>query len=450
MKVVYVDVNRCLGCMSCQRICTFHQARKCNGQTPNIWVSVDMDRRKIFTSTCLQCQSAWCLKACPAGALTRDPETQAVVVDEAVCVGCGMCVIACPSATSTWNPASGSRPSATCAAAGPNASRSAWPRPSISVTSMNLLISNVKGPGQASVEAADSRSGKEGRGSGMKERTAVKNGTVKTLCRMCNTRCSIEVTIKDGIMTGILPGCGNPVNDGRICPRGKAGLDHFYHRDRILKPLKRMADGSFAQIARSRPWTRSLSAWRPSNPNTAPGRSASGKGRAPVSSSRRDMSGDSSTASDRPIIFPTTRPASTGDTWATAWSRASGTPIPIFPKARLILLLGSNPPVCHPPFMKEFADARSKGARLVVIDPRLNPIGCWADIFAQPCPGTDGALAWGLIHLLIQSGSYDRDFVSTVIRWDSRPSPLMPNASPQRSSRRRAGYTRMWFGPSRI
>jgi len=96
MKVVYVDVNRCLGCMSCQRICIFRQARKHNGQSPNIWVSVDMDRRKIFTSTCLQCPSAWCLKACPAGALRRDPETQAVVVDESACVGCGMCVISCP------------------------------------------------------------------------------------------------------------------------------------------------------------------------------------------------------------------------------------------------------------------------------------------------------------------------------------------------------------------
>ena len=86
----------------------------------------------------------------------------------------------------------------------------------------------------------------------MRERTIVRNGTVKTLCRMCNTRCSIDVTIQDGIMTGILPGEGNPVNNGRICPRGKAALDQFYHRDRILAPLKRMPDGSFAEIERER------------------------------------------------------------------------------------------------------------------------------------------------------------------------------------------------------
>ena len=61
--------------------------------------------------------------------------------------------------------------------------------------------------------------------------------------------------------------------------------------------------------------------------------------------------------------------------------------------------------------MREFADARSKGAKLVMIDPRLNPVACYADIFAQPYPGTDGALAWGLIWYLIKTNNYDRDLV---------------------------------------
>ena len=61
--------------------------------------------------------------------------------------------------------------------------------------------------------------------------------------------------------------------------------------------------------------------------------------------------------------------------------------------------------------MREFADAREKGANLVVIDPRLNPIACYADIFAQPYPGTDGALIWGLINYLIESRNYDSELV---------------------------------------
>ena len=79
-------------------------------------------------------------------------------------------------------------------------------------------------------------------------------------------------------------------------------------------------------------------------------------------------------------------------------------PFSYYAKADLILLFGTNPPVCHPPFMAEFADAKANGANLVVIDPRLNPIACYADIFAQPLPGTDGAMAWGLIRYLVKAG----------------------------------------------
>lgn len=246
----------------------------------------------------------------------------------------------------------------------------------------------------------------------MKERTAVRNGTVKTLCRMCNTRCSIDVVIRDGIMTDILPGPGNPVNDGRICPRGKAALDHFYHRDRILTPLKRMPGGAFAPIDRERALdeiaermaalksgygARSVGVWK-------------GEGVGFLQQEgyvRRFIHGFGS-----PNYFSNDSSCFNGRYLGNRLVTGFWNPYPRFPTARLILLLGSNPPVCHPPFMKEFADARSQGARLVVIDPRLNPIGCWADIFAQPIPGTDGALAWGLIHLLIASGNYDRDFVA--------------------------------------
>ncbi|MDO9110250.1 MAG: molybdopterin-dependent oxidoreductase, partial [Desulfatirhabdiaceae bacterium] len=84
----------------------------------------------------------------------------------------------------------------------------------------------------------------------MKVKTACENGLVRTLCRMCDTRCGIDVHIKDGVMTDITPAEGNPVNQGRICPRGYAGLDVFYHPDRILKPLKRQANGGFIEISR--------------------------------------------------------------------------------------------------------------------------------------------------------------------------------------------------------
>ena len=96
MNIVYVELNRCIACLNCERACSFQKWEHRLGSTANIFVSVDMDRRRIFAGTCLQCETALCMDVCPVDALTRDPVTSAVVVDNRTCLSCGMCIIACP------------------------------------------------------------------------------------------------------------------------------------------------------------------------------------------------------------------------------------------------------------------------------------------------------------------------------------------------------------------
>ena len=96
MKVIFVEPDRCLGCRNCERICSVQGSGGFKRKNANIWVQIDLDTRSIFTMTCQQCETASCLEICPAAAIRRDPETQAVVVDETACLGCKMCVHACP------------------------------------------------------------------------------------------------------------------------------------------------------------------------------------------------------------------------------------------------------------------------------------------------------------------------------------------------------------------
>jgi len=96
MNIVYVDLDRCIACHNCERACLFHKLEQRDGSTANIFVSVDMDLRRIFAGTCLQCESALCMSVCPVNALSRDPLTSAIVVDTDTCFSCGMCTIACP------------------------------------------------------------------------------------------------------------------------------------------------------------------------------------------------------------------------------------------------------------------------------------------------------------------------------------------------------------------
>jgi anaerobic carbon-monoxide dehydrogenase iron sulfur subunit len=96
MNVVYIEIDRCIACQSCERICFFHHAQVHHVHASGIFVHVDLDLRRIFTVTCRQCEVAMCMKVCPSGAISRDPQTHAVVVDVSRCIGCGMCVAACP------------------------------------------------------------------------------------------------------------------------------------------------------------------------------------------------------------------------------------------------------------------------------------------------------------------------------------------------------------------
>jgi assimilatory nitrate reductase catalytic subunit len=81
-----------------------------------------------------------------------------------------------------------------------------------------------------------------------------------------------------------------------------------------------------------------------------------------------------------------------------------------------VLLVGSNVAETMPPFMSHLARQRESGGRLVVVDPRRTPTAAAADLHLQPQPGTDLALANGLLHIAVEEGLVDSVFVATRTR----------------------------------
>src|SRR6266700_2810831 len=81
--------------------------------------------------------------------------------------------------------------------------------------------------------------------------------------------------------------------------------------------------------------------------------------------------------------------------------------------ADLLLLVGSNAAWCHPVlFQRMIANKQKRGARIVVIDPRLTDSAGDADLFLGLKPGTDTALFSGLLAYLADSGALDRDYIA--------------------------------------
>ena len=230
-----------------------------------------------------------------------------------------------------------------------------------------------------------------------------------TVCRMCDEGCGIDVHLNDGHIIEVRGNAQHPLNRGWLCGKGRAAVDLVYHPERLHSPLKRTSRGwqvvaleqaldeiaSRLLEARGRCGARSVGVW---------------KGEALGFAQQEQLA--------RRFIYAFGSPNYLSNNSMCAVARAIGyqvtvgrVPVPDFVNARCIVLWGTNPPYSQPRASREVSAARRRGARLVVADPRLSAIARQADVHAQVRPGTDGALAWGLIHELIISGAYDTSFV---------------------------------------
>lgn len=104
MKKVYVNEKVCIGCHLCEIYCQLHHAQsddlikvfKKESPRPVPRLRVEENGVVSLSVRCQHCDDAPCVRACLTGALSRDPETSVVTVDEDRCIGCGTCMLVCP------------------------------------------------------------------------------------------------------------------------------------------------------------------------------------------------------------------------------------------------------------------------------------------------------------------------------------------------------------------
>ncbi|MFC9896670.1 molybdopterin-dependent oxidoreductase [Nocardia sp. NPDC127579] len=93
-----------------------------------------------------------------------------------------------------------------------------------------------------------------------------------------------------------------------------------------------------------------------------------------------------------------------------------------FEHADLFFVIGANMADCHPILFLRMADRLKAGAKLIVVDPRRTDTAARADLFLQLRPGTDLALLNGLLHLLVEAGAIDDEFIAEHTEgWDAMP-----------------------------
>jgi formate dehydrogenase (coenzyme F420) alpha subunit len=233
---------------------------------------------------------------------------------------------------------------------------------------------------------------------------------VQTVCGICSGTCGMTLMLENGKVMAIEGDDNHPVSKGHICPKGQAFTEVLAAPDRLQHPLRKTKSGAWEQIS----WE---NAYGILAGHMAEIRKEYGPEALAVHVGQVGVGKEFLPYVERLCtLYGTPNFSTCGSHCHESKSMANmltfgDMPIADYDHSRCIVLWGKNPLSSVPSLARDIAEARSRGCALIVIDPRETVLAREADIHLQLRPGTDGALALGIIHVVIKEGLYDKDFV---------------------------------------
>ena len=233
----------------------------------------------------------------------------------------------------------------------------------------------------------------------------------------CPDTCAMVVTVENGRAIAIRGAADHPPTAGTLCTKVARYLDRTYSTERVLHPMKRVGakgSGAFERIG----WDEALATIAERFRTIAA--SADGPEAIVPYSYCGTMGLLQSSSMDRRFfhrlgasLLDRTICATAGKAgWVSVIGAAMGTDIEAFVDSRLIIIWGSNPIASNLHFWTRAQEAKRRGARLVAIDPYRSATAEKCHEHLAVMPGTDAALALGLMHVLIDEGLIDADYVA--------------------------------------
>jgi anaerobic selenocysteine-containing dehydrogenase len=240
---------------------------------------------------------------------------------------------------------------------------------------------------------------------------------VKSICQSCHCECGVIIHVENGKIVKIEGDPDFPLNKGFICVKGAAYHEFVYHPNRLKYPLKRIGErgeGKWRRIS----WNQALDEI------------------AEKLTEIKEKYGVESIASihgtgPRPTLYSLTLPIyalgspnvasvdlhmcfapSILAEYCTYGKSVMMEVGPDYENANCVVVWGGNPLFSHPPRGLDIIKAkRERNVKLIVIDPRKTLLASQADLWLQLRPGSDAALALGMLNVIISEELYDKEFV---------------------------------------
>jgi anaerobic selenocysteine-containing dehydrogenase len=239
---------------------------------------------------------------------------------------------------------------------------------------------------------------------------------VKSICPICGQGCFADVKVKDNKPVTILPLKGSP--HPADCPRAGQARDYHDHPMRLNYPMKRVGkrgEGKWERIS----WDQAMDEISAKlakirdkyGPEAVQCMGGSSKGPADAVCWRwanlwgtPNILFQGKNCGEAPFLAEWATYGNMSDMWGA---------LPEQGHTMCCIMWGSNPITrIGNKALRSIDEMKSRGGKLIVVDPKRTELAEMADIWLQVRPGTDGALAYGMLNVIIREKLYDADFVA--------------------------------------